>query len=122
MVHLLSNLSVLRLQSIWGKESYVTTRHFDNVVSNQALGHFVELCPQLEELHLEFEEEYSGFTRENLMGKAPGLRLRILTLQCLSIDSVQLSLCITTNKMLESVKVIFTYLTDSHVELRGCRS
>lgn len=112
MVYLLSHLSVLRLQRIWGDGSYSMTLRFDDVVFNQALGHFVELCPQLEELHLEFEEDYSGFTRENLIGKALGVKLRILTLQHMSIDSFQLALCITANKSLEKVRLVSIYLTD----------
>ena len=114
MVHLLSNISVLSLQSISGNESHSEAHPFDDHVSNQALGHFIELCPQLEELYLGFpsHEEYSGLTREDLMGKALGAKLRILTFKSMSIDSSQLALCITTNKSLERVTLIFMYLTD----------
>ena len=114
MVHLLSNVIVLSLENIWGDITPPVNRHFDGIDPSQALSHIIESCPQLEELHLDFGEVYTGFTRENLMGKGSNAKLRRLTLECICIDAFQLALCITTNKSLERVRLALVFFEKGH--------
>lgn len=113
MIRLLSNLRVLHLEKTWENKRY-SKMWFDDVVSDRALGRFIELCPQLEELHLEFGTGFPGLTRESLMGKPSDARLRKLTLKDMQIGMSQLGLCVSTNKFLEKVTLHDITLTTGY--------
>ena len=112
MSHLLSNLRVLHLERTWhGVELALSA--VDDILPDCALGNFVELCPQLEELYLEFGEYYDECTSRNLMGRNSHKNLRKLTFKCLAIDLPELVHCLVRNESLEVVSLGYVLLTSS---------
>ena len=112
MSRLLSNLRVLHLEKTWHGAA-LKEFAFDSLLPDCALGNFLELCPQLEELYLSFGEYYRGSTNRNLMGGKAHKNLRKLTFKCLIIDLAELVNCLIRNEILEAVTLGDISLTSS---------